>query len=258
MNNKKTLLIIIVAFALLIGGASVLYNQLSQQQEAPDPLVTLPPRPTEPTTVPTPPVTQPTDPETKPTEPTTQPSEPTTDPTDPTDPTEPTTEPTKPATEPTEPVTQPSEPATEPTEPSKPQLAVPDFVVYDADGNSVRLSDLAGKPIVLNFWASWCGPCQAEMPHFQEMYEKLGDEVAFLMVNVTGGGNDSKAAAMSYIQKNGFTFPVFYDMDLDAAMTYGISSFPTTFFIYANGEAMGYVPGMLNAQQLEELINRIR
>ena len=269
MRNKTTLLAILVAFAVLIVGASVLYDRLSREQEAPDMLVTLPTRPTNPTQLTDPPTQpgEPTVPTEPPTEPT-QPSEPAA-PTDPTDPVEPPTVPTEPPTEPTEPPTEPTEPPTEPTElptesptqptaPSKPTGSAPDFVVYDANGTPVRLSDFFGKPIVLNFWASWCGPCQMEMPHFQEMYEKLGDEVVFLMVNVTGGGIDSKADALRFIQSGGYTFPVFFDLHLDAAIAYGISAFPTTYLINANGDAVAYVPGAMNAQQLENVIDMIR
>ena len=70
------------------------------------------------------------------------------------------------------------------SEAPQPVLA-PDFTVYDGAGNEVRLSDYLGKPVVLNFWASWCGPCRMEMPHFQEKQLELEGEVQFLMVNVT-------------------------------------------------------------------------
>ena len=271
MNNTKTLLILGLVFVLLIGGASVLYNQLSQDQ-APDQLVVLPTRPdngsslpTEPPTQPTEPPTQPTEPPTQPTEPPTQPTEPSTQPTEPpTQPTEPPTQPTEPPTQPTEPPTQPSEPPTQPTEPptqpTSPQLqpTAPDFTVYDVAGNAVRLSDYFGKPIVLNFWASWCGPCRSEMPHFQEMYEKWGDEVVFLMVNVTGGGNDTQSDAMRFVQSGGYTFPVFFDLTLDAASAYGVSGFPTTYFINANGDPVTYAVGALSAATLQRGIDMIR
>ena len=78
------------------------------------------------------------------------------------------------------------------------------------------------------------------------------------MVNVTGGGNDSKADAMSFIQKHGYTFPVFYDLTLEAAIAYGVSAFPTTYFIDANGDPFGYVPGAMDAAYLMEIIEMIR
>jgi thiol-disulfide isomerase/thioredoxin len=131
-------------------------------------------------------------------------------------------------------------------------------VVYDADGNPVRLSDFFGKPIVLNFWASWCGPCRSEMPHFQEMYEKWGDEVVFLMVNVTGGGNDTQTDAMRFIRNGGYTFPVFFDLTLDAAAAYGVSGFPTTYFINANGDPVTYAVGALSVETLQRGIDLIR
>ena len=269
MNNKKVLLILVLTFVVLIAGASVLYDRLSQE-EAPDQLVVLKPQTTKPTTTPTDPLTQPTDPVTGPTdpatehtEPPTQPSEPPTQPTEPpTQPTEPPTQPTEPPTQPTEPPTQPTEPPTQPTEPptqpSQPEPTAPNFVVYDADGNPVHLSDFFGKPIVLNFWASWCGPCRSEMPHFQEMYEKWGDEVVFLMVNFTGHGNDTQADATAFIQSGGYTFPVFFDLTLDAAITYGVSGFPTTYFIDANGDPVTYAVGALSAETLQRAIDMIR
>ena len=240
MNHAKILIAITLVFALLIGGASILYNQLSQE-EAPDQLVMLPLTPVSPSTQPTEAPTQPSKPVEIPTEPIAPP-----------------TEPTEPPTQPTEPPTQPTEPPTQPTEPPRPTGSAPDFVVYDVNGNPVRLSDFFGKPIVLNFWASWCGPCRSEMPHFQKMYEKWGDEIVFLMVNVTGGGNDSKSAAMSFIQSGDYTFPVFFDMSLDATIAYGISGFPTTYFINANGDPVTYAVGALSLETLQRAIDLIR
>ncbi|MBQ4347432.1 MAG: TlpA family protein disulfide reductase, partial [Firmicutes bacterium] len=86
----------------------------------------------------------------------------------------------------------------------------PDFTVYDSEGNAVMLSDFIGKPIVLNFWASWCGPCKMEMPEFNEAYAELGEDIQFLMVNVTTG-RETQESASAFIEENGYSFPVFYD-----------------------------------------------
>ena len=72
-------------------------------------------------------------------------------------------------------------------ESSEALTAAPDFTVQEADGTVHKLSEYKGKPIVLNFWASWCGPCRAEMPEFNEVYKERGTEVQFLMVNLTDG-----------------------------------------------------------------------
>ena len=133
----------------------------------------------------------------------------------------------------------------------------PDFSVYDADGNTVKLSDYLGKPVVVNFWASWCGYCKIEMPDFQKAYETYGDKIQFLMVDLTGGGNDTRAAGDAVIAENGFTFPVFYDDDNSAAYAYGIRSMPTSIFVDADGNLAGQNVGMVSADQLEAYIQQI-
>ena len=133
----------------------------------------------------------------------------------------------------------------------------PDFVVYDAEGNEVHLNDYIGKPIVLNFWASWCGPCQMEMPDFHEKYLELGEEINFLMVNMTTGRGTMESAA-AFIEKNAYSFPVFYDTNSDAAMTYGAYSLPATFFIDADGYAIAQATGAIDAETLQKGIDMIR
>ena len=135
--------------------------------------------------------------------------------------------------------------------------AAPDFTVYNAQGEAVRLSDYFGKPIVLNFWASWCGPCKMEMPDFQEKYLQLGEEVTFLMVNMTGG-RETQATAQSFLESQKFTFPVFYDLQGSAATVYQVYSLPTTYFIDANGDLIAQATGAIDAATLQKGIDMIR
>ena len=134
--------------------------------------------------------------------------------------------------------------------------AAPDFTAYDADGNAVQLSDYFGKPLVLNFWASWCGPCKSEMPAFQQAYEQE-DGVQFLLVNMTGG-RETQADAEALLEEEGYTFPVLFDLDLDAAMTYGVTALPTTYFLDAEGNLVAWAQGAINEQTLQQGLDMIR
>ena len=143
-----------------------------------------------------------------------------------------------------------------PTE-TAPQNLAPDFTVTDGEGNEVKLSDFRGKGVVLNFWASWCGPCKMEMPDFNEKYLELGDKVQFLMVGITDGSRDTVEKASGFIAQTGYQFPVFYDTDLNASNTYRVSSIPTTYFIDARGNVLTRAVGMLSAAGLQSGIDLI-
>ena len=146
----------------------------------------------------------------------------------------------------------------EQTQPTQEKQKAPDFTVYDAEGNEVHLSDFAGKPIVLNFWASWCGPCKMEMPDFNEKYLELGEEIQFLMINMTDGSRETVEIASSFIQESGYSFPVFYDTGMDAANIYGAYSLPMTFFIDADGYPVARATGAIDAETLMRGIDMIR
>ena len=143
----------------------------------------------------------------------------------------------------------------ETTEEKEPVVAfsAPDFTVIDYDGNSVKLSDFAGKPIVLNFWGTWCPYCVQEMPVFDQAYKDFPD-VQFIMLN----SGDTVAKAKTYVESQGFDFEVFFDTDNNAQTTYGVYSFPTTFFINADGSKIYYISGALDYETLLTGINLIK
>ena len=139
------------------------------------------------------------------------------------------------------------------SEESEMQLA-PDFAVTDRDGNSVKLSDLLaeGKPIVLNFWASWCPPCKSEMPEFDAVYKDIGDEILFMMVDLTDGQRETVELGTAYVDEQGFSFPVYFDVNQEGAYTYGIRSIPTTLFIDKDGYLIAGAQGAIDEETLRK------
>ncbi len=133
-----------------------------------------------------------------------------------------------------------------------------DFTVQDIDGNNVKLSDFYGKPIVLNFWASWCPPCKSEMPEFNQVYNELAGDVQFLMINQTDGDRETIETGSEYVKSQGFTFPVFYDTKLEAAYTYNVTAIPTTYFIDKEGYIISQVKGSMSKEILMSNIEKIK
>lgn len=134
--------------------------------------------------------------------------------------------------------------------------AVPDFTIYTGGGDAVQLSDFAGRPVIVNFWASWCGPCQNEMPDFEQAYADYGDEIEFVMLNATYG-RETMDSARSFLEESGYTFPVYYDTDADAAAAIGVTAFPTTLFIAPDGTLTAYAISMLDAETLQRGIDML-
>ena len=120
-------------------------------------------------------------------------------------------------------------------------------------GVTVSLTDFAGKPVVLNWWASWCVPCEREMPAFQAAHEKLGDRVAFVGVN----HQDSRRLAVELAEKTGVRYPSAYDPDGKVGQAYGLFGMPTTVFVSADGRIVGTHTGELRRAELEDRIKEL-
>ena len=108
----------------------------------------------------------------------------------------------------------------------------PDFTLNGLAGQEVSLSDLRGKPVLLNFWASWCGPCRLEMPFLQEIYDKwTGQELVLLAVNL----QENPEGVREFVEGADFSFPVLLTTGNEIPLAYNIRGIPATFFIDADG-----------------------
>ena len=134
----------------------------------------------------------------------------------------------------------------------------PDFTMTNASGEEVKLSDFFDKPVVLNFWASWCGPCKSEMPHFEDAYQKYGEDINFVIVNLTDGARETVENASDFIEEQGYTFPLYFDTNTEGAMTYGTYSIPVTYFIGADGAPVAQANGALDAATLQKGLDMIQ
>jgi peroxiredoxin len=97
-----------------------------------------------------------------------------------------------------------------------------------------------------------------EMPDFQKKYMELGDEVVFLMVNMTDGARETVQSAADFVSRNGYTFPVLFDVHYDAATAYSVYSLPTTYFIDAQGNVVAKFSGAMSESVLQQYIDRIQ
>ncbi len=146
--------------------------------------------------------------------------------------------------------------------PEETQAPVPalDFTLTDQFGNTHTLEQYKGKTILLNFWATWCGPCRSEMPDLQEIYEDYGkNEKDLVVLGVAApnlGQEGSVEEITAFLEENGYTYPTLMNTDASLFYSYGISSFPTTFMIDKNGNVYGYVSGALSREVFDDIIQQ--
>ena len=135
----------------------------------------------------------------------------------------------------------------------------PDFTLTTLDGQKLTLSDLKGKKVVLNFWATWCPPCKAEMPHMQDFYESKAEEenVEMVAVNLTYT-EKSIENVQSFINSYHITFPILLDKDDKIGKKYEVLTIPSTYFIDSEGRVQHRVVGPVDETQLVQFVGNMK
>ena len=142
-------------------------------------------------------------------------------------------------------------------------VPAPDFTLTDQYGKTHRLSDYRGKIVFLNFWATWCPPCRAEMPDIQKLYEETladpdSDLVILGVAFPSEGQEKDEAGIAAFLEENGYTYPTVMDTGATLAPQYYITAFPTTFMIDREGNVFGYLPGSMNRETMDYIIQQTR
>ena len=132
--------------------------------------------------------------------------------------------------------------------PIKEGVQAPDFTGELIDGTSITLSELQGKPVIINFWATWCGPCVKEMPAFERLKDDFGDKIGIIAVNC----GDDAGTVKDFMEENGYTFPVVLDEEYSISMLYPTNSIPYTVVVDAEGKVTHISTGALDADTMYE------
>ncbi len=148
-------------------------------------------------------------------------------------------------------------PTAKPAENAAGMPLVPDFELPRRGGEMTKLSDQLGKQVVLYFWASWCGPCQASMPEKQELYNLIAERklpIEFMAINQTDGQRETRATCDAFLDENQYTFPVYYDETGVVSAQYGISGIPTVIVVDEQGYLKGGAIGGVELKDLYALL----
>ncbi|BAJ63874.1 TlpA family protein disulfide reductase [Anaerolinea thermophila] len=150
-------------------------------------------------------------------------------------------------------ISTPSKSSAEKISPPATGKPMADFELVDLNGKVHRLSDFRGKPVVLNFWATWCPPCNEEMPVFEAYHKQLGDEVVFIGINYM----EDVATVQNFVEANQITFQVLLDPAGKASDKYYVQAYPTTFFIDKDGVLRAQRIGVLTPRMLENYLRAV-
>ena len=141
------------------------------------------------------------------------------------------------------------------TQGTKGDNRAPDFQLNDIEGKLVSLSNFRGKPVMLNFWATWCGPCVYEMPYLQQIYEEWSTKGLVLRAIDMG---ESSAQVKEFLQKYNLSLPVLLDTEQEVALRYNVLGIPATFFIDKHGLVQAIKPGAFrNKKEIEDYLSKI-
>ena len=135
----------------------------------------------------------------------------------------------------------------------------PDFTLKTLDGKEAKLSDYRGKKVILNFWATWCPPCKAEIPHMEKYYKKSAkdDNVEILAVNLKKSDKDEDYIK-DFVKSYDMTYPVLLDTDGEQQEQYQIVTIPTTYFIDTKGKIQTTITGPMDQKKMSDIIANIK
>ncbi len=143
-----------------------------------------------------------------------------------------------------------------PEEETGERVQVIDVSLLNYNEEPVRLSDYIGKPIILNFWATWCPNCVHEFPSFEQLHAEYGDKVQFMMIDIVDGQDETVEIAKQFIEENNFHFPVYFDTQLEAATVYQANAIPLTYLIDKDGYVVAYGRGAMDYDTLKNAIEK--
>ncbi|MBU8917308.1 TlpA family protein disulfide reductase [Bacillus sp. FJAT-29953] len=129
----------------------------------------------------------------------------------------------------------------------------PDFELKTLAGETVKISDLKGKKVMLNFWATWCPPCKAEMPDMEQLHKEAGDDITILAVNI-----DPQLDVQGFVNEYKITFPILLDAEDAVNEKYQVLSIPSTYFIDSKGVIQNKFVGSMKLEEMKEFTSKLK